>query len=204
MGILSFISALSIFLIYCYDQNNTTFESTRLAIPTGFESEVKTISSVNDKQFETVTIGNQTWSATNISIPVEGSMCYEHDAENCKKFGPLYSYQQALELETKFPGWRLPTKQDVDALISFLGGKTKAGKALKVGGSSGFNALMAGFKEARNGKFYRINEQTGFWTSTSAGEETAWKFYIAIEQDDINFHPVFKKYGDSVRLIKIE
>ena len=62
---------------------------------------------------------------------------------------------------------------------------------------------MAGYREAQDGKYYRINEQTGFWTSTSEDKATAWKLYITIEEDNINFHPVYKKYGDSVRLIKI-
>jgi len=96
------------------------------------------------------------------------------------------------------------SKEDVDTLIAFLGGHDKAGKELKVGGSSGFNALLAGYREAKNGKYYRINEQTGFWTSLAEDANTAWKFYLTIEEDNINFHPVYKKYGDSVRLIKID
>jgi uncharacterized protein (TIGR02145 family) len=153
--------------------------------------------------FATVKIGNQTWSAQNISIHIEGSVCYENNLENCKTFGALYTYVQALAIAKKFPGWRLPTKVDVDTLIAFLGGHDKAGKELKVGGSSGFNALLAGYREAKNGKYYRINEQTGFWTSLAEDANTAWKFYLTIEEDNINFHPVYKEYGDSVRLIKI-
>jgi len=44
----------------------------------------------------------------------------------------------------KIPGWRLPIKADVDILIAVLGGEEKSGKELIVGGSSSFNALMAG------------------------------------------------------------
>jgi len=153
--------------------------------------------------FATVKIGNQTWSAQNISIPIEGTVCYENNLENCKTFGPLYTYEQALAIAKQFPGWRLPTKEDVDTLIAFTGGHDKAGKELKAGGSSGFNALLAGYREAKNGKYYRINEQTGFWTSLAEDANTAWKFYLTIEEDNINFHPVHKEYGDSIRLIKI-
>ena len=158
----------------------------------------------NALQFKVADIGDQTWSAENISIPVEGASCYENNPENCECFGPLYTQTQAMEAAQKFPGWRLPTKTDVDILIAFLGGKTLAGKELKVGSSWGFNALFAGYRDALNGRYYRINEQTGFWTSTTVGEEKAWKFYLTIEQDILNFHPVSKNYGDSVRLVKIK
>jgi len=161
------------------------------------------MASKQNLELPTVKIGNQTWSAQNISIPIEGSVCYENKLENCKTFGPLYTYDQALDVAKKFPGWRLPTKEDVETLIAFLGGHDKAGKELKVGGSSGFNALLAGYREAKNGKYYRINEQTGFWTSLAQDAKTAWKFYLTIEEDYVNFRPVYKEYGDSVRLIKI-
>ena len=162
------------------------------------------MASKQNVEFTTVKIGNQTWSAQNISIPIKGSVCYENNPENCKTFGPLYTYAQALDVAKKFPGWRLPTKEDVDTLIAFLGGQDKAGKELKVGGSSGFNALLAGYREAQNGKYYRINEQTGFWTSFAENAKTAWKFYLTIEEDNVNFHPVYKGYGDSIRLIKLD
>ena len=155
-------------------------------------------------QFKIVNIGDQTWSGENISIPLEGAACYENNPENCKLFGPLYTHAQATEVAENFPGWRLPAKSDVETLMAFLGGKIIAGKALKVGGSSGFNALFAGYRDALNGKYYRIHEQTGFWTSTAMGEEKAWKFYLTTEQDILNFYPVSKNYGDSIRLIKIK
>lgn len=162
------------------------------------------MASKQNEEFTTVKIGNQTWAAQNISLPIKGSVCYENNPENCKTFGPLYTYAQALDVTKKFPGWRLPTKEDVYTLIAVLGGQDKAGKELKVGGSSGFNALLAGYREAQNGKYYRINEQTGFWTSLAENAKTAWKFYLTIEEDKVNFHPVHKEYGDSIRLIKIE
>jgi uncharacterized protein (TIGR02145 family) len=154
-------------------------------------------------EFQRVKIGQQTWTAENISIHVDGCQCYENNPDNCKVFGPLYTHAQAMEAANNFPGWRLPTKKDVEILISFLGGQTNAGEELKVGGSSGFNALFAGFREAKNGKYYRLNQQTGFWTSTTEDEETVWKFYLMIEKRALSFHPVSKKYGDSVRLIKV-
>jgi uncharacterized protein (TIGR02145 family) len=169
-----------------------------------FPQKINAMDSKQKAEFPTVKIGDQTWSAKNISIPVNGSVCYEDNPENCNTFGPLYTYEQALEVAEKFPGWRLPTKADIDTMIAFLGGPDKAGKELKAGGSSGFNALLAGYREAQNGKYYRINEQTGFWTSTAEDSKTAWKFYLTIEDDNINFHPVYKKYGDSIRLIKID
>lgn len=151
---------------------------------------------------KTVKIGNQVWSADNIRFPLKGSVCYENNTKNCEIFGPLYTYEQALEVAEKYPGWRLPTKTDIHELIEYLGGAEVAGGKLKVDGSSGFNALMAGFREAQDGQYYRINEQTGFWTSTAEDKTTAWKYYLTIESAKVRFHPVYKEYGDSIRLLR--
>jgi len=48
-----------------------------------------------NSQFKTIKIGNQTCSAENISIPIKGNVCYETNPQNCKTFGPLYTYAQA-------------------------------------------------------------------------------------------------------------
>ena len=155
----------------------------------------------NLMRLKSVLIGSQIWSHENITLPVDGCVCYDDNPDNCLVFGPLYTYSQALVLVQKFPGWRLPSKEDVDTLISFLGGMSKAGKEIKVGGSSNFNALLAGYR-ATNGKYCRKGEQTGFWTSTPDGDDKAWKFYVTAEDESIKFHPVSRNYGDSIRLIK--
>jgi uncharacterized protein (TIGR02145 family) len=190
MKLLNFFTTLGVISNFCFAQNKLSITKQCAA------------SSTDSLPFKTVKIGSQIWSAENISVPLAGSVCYEDNPENCKTFGPLYTYAQAKEVANKFPGWRLPTKADVDLLIAFLGGEEKAGKELKQGGVSGFNALMAGYRESQNGKYYRINKQTGFWTSTPGSGQTAWKFYMSVEKENINFHPVDVKYGDSIRLIK--
>ena len=70
-------------------------------------------------------------------------------------------------------GWHLPTREECDQLINYLGGSDQAFNKLIDGGSSGFNALLAGvcvLEPRHNKKVYRYDgfgEFAGFWTFDS-------------------------------------
>ena len=151
---------------------------------------------------KTVSLAGRKWTVENLSVPWPGSWAPNGDESLVATYGRLYTHAMALDLAALAPGWRLPTKEDVDALIAAVGGQALGAAALKTGGSSGFEALFAGFREPEDQTFRRTGKQTGFWSATLADENQAWKFFLRTEDDRIRFKPVSRDYGDSVRLIR--
>jgi uncharacterized protein (TIGR02145 family) len=84
------------------------------------------------KKYKTVKIGEQVWMAENLNY--HGSdgylgLCYDKKPEHCKKYGRLYSWNEA---KTACPsGWHLPSDDEWEELIDFAGGDEVAGKKLK-------------------------------------------------------------------------
>ena len=104
--------------------------------------------------YKTVKIGSQVWMAENLNYALpDSSWCYENEPDSCAKYGRLYNFNGA---QLACPaGWHLPSNEEWSILEKTLGmsdseiGKggsrgTNEGDKLKVGGSTGFNALMAG------------------------------------------------------------
>lgn len=80
------------------------------------------------KKYKTVKIGQQVWMAENLNHALRGSHCYKESASNCRKYGQLYRWTQAIEVCPD--GWHLPSEDEFRELIENVGGKN-AGKSLK-------------------------------------------------------------------------
>ena len=130
------------------------------------------------KTYKTVKIGEQTWMAENLNYDAKGSKCYGEGGEvyigydgendipitktlspaemeaNCKKYGRLYNWATAMNIDAKFneekwdgsdvkhsgicpSGWHLPNDKEWQTLVDFAGGNSIAGKKLKA--KSGWN-----------------------------------------------------------------
>ena len=133
----------------------------------------------NGETYQTVQIGEQVWMARNLNFGNASKTCYDHNPENCLKYGALYTWEEALEVCPA--GWHLPSKADWEILSKNLG-VTDAGQKLKASpddpipwdgtNESGFNALPAG---AGNGEgFHRMGDWALFWSSTESKHERAW------------------------------
>lgn len=156
------------------------------------------VGTVNAQEFKTVKIGNQVWMASNFSQNVPGSNPYNEDPVMEAKYGRLYTFQAALKACPK--GWHLPSLKEWDELLTLLGGEDKAGKLLKEGGGSGFNAKLAGMSDI--GNYRLLNSYGAFWTSTAEGTNNAWFYYITTDNSAVTSTYSVKTHGLSVRYIK--
>ena len=80
--------------------------------------------------YKTVKIGPQTWFAQNLNYETYSSYCYDNNDLSCSHFGRLYSLADAVEACPA--GWHLPTQDDWNVLFEAVGGRSVAGKKLKL------------------------------------------------------------------------
>lgn len=158
--------------------------------------------------YKTIKIGTQTWMAENLRAthyrngdPIPnvksaadwiklntGAYCTYGNSNNLDSivtFGRLYNWYVAADSRKVCPlGWHVPSKEEAQTLISFLGPNT-AGTQLKEvsskwknnpagNNSSGFTALPSGARRADTGEFTNLGYLTGWWTTTQKDANFAW------------------------------
>jgi len=119
-----------------YNNAKTTLQSVRCLkngsfTPSSSSSEYFTDTRDN-KEYKYVKIGNQTWMAedlTYLTNEQQTSHCPGNNEDNCKTYGRLYNWTNALEACPA--GWHLPNNDEWDELIDLAGGAETAGKHLK-------------------------------------------------------------------------
>jgi len=132
---------------------------------------------------------------------------------NYTTYGVLYNWEAAKASCPK--GWHLPTDGEQHILDNYLttaGGSCDAnrngvwdcdpaGTLLKSGGSSGFNALMSGYRTA-NGSFYGLGSYTHFWSSSASSSSLAWRRDLSTSGSTVGRNYYNKAYGFSVRCLR--
>jgi len=140
------------------------------------ESETETFTDPRDgKTYRTVKIGEQVWMAENLNFECEGSVCYDNDPKNAKKYGRLYDWEAANKACP--PGWHLPSLKEWKDLEDFTqsypinGGKKLKAKSgwndykEKSGNGTddyGFSALPGGVSVNPNDSFIWVGN-CGLW-----------------------------------------
>ena len=57
-------------------------------------------SGLSDEDF--VKVGSRYWTKKNLDVDVQGSKCYNNEPANCEKYGRLYTWAQAMDIDTKY------------------------------------------------------------------------------------------------------
>lgn len=122
-----------------------------------------------------------TWMAQNLNYKTESSYAYYEQDSNRAAFGLLYTWEAAKKACPQ--GWHVATDEEWSMLVNQFGGAEKAARALKSTkgwqesgngtNSSGFNALPGGQRKP-GGSYINLGGLGFWWTSSPAGEKTAW------------------------------
>jgi uncharacterized protein (TIGR02145 family) len=104
----------------------------------------------DDKKYRYTTIGTQTWMAENLNYSTKGGGCYDDEKSKCKKYGALYDWATAMDIDPKCniqtidscgaiissrhrgicpEGWHIPSDAEWTILTSYVG--DNPGKKLK-------------------------------------------------------------------------
>ena len=185
-----------------------------------------------------VKIGTQIWSARNLDVTkyqngdvipnvtnidewtklTTGAWCYLNNNPILgSKFGKIYNWYAVNDPRGLAPkGWRIPTVNDWNILIEYLGGTTVAGGKMKEAGTanwsypntgatneSGFNALPSGFRN-KYGVFSNPNTDAFWWTNQKddSRKDAAFDFSTQFNHSELRKFSDGFVAGNTVRCIK--
>lgn len=149
--------------------------------------------------------------------------CYNNDSTNCTTYGGLYQWDEMMQFVTTEStkgicpcNWHVPSENEWQTLELSLGMTalqvarsnvdswdrgTTEGTALKVGGSSGFNALLSGMGTPYG--FYNLGVFEYTYTSSVYNTNYAWRRCLRTGYSTIGrWNTFYKTYGFSVRCVK--
>ncbi len=175
---------------------------------------------IDGNNYRIVQIGSMTWMAENLKVtrdkdgnPLD-TYCYMDKDSRCDEFGQLYPWEEALKASPA--GWRLPTSEDWKRLEIELGMDpdeadefgwrgTDQGTQLKEHGTTGFDALLSGYKDGTvlyDGRYFDIGYFAAFWSATEYDSIKAVTRFVYVTYDDIYQGSYDKTAALSVRCIR--
>jgi uncharacterized protein (TIGR02145 family) len=160
------------------------------------------------KKYKTVKIGVQTWMAEDLKY-APGGECYNNDIDYCKKYGRLYLWGTAIKVCPS--GWHLPSYDEWDILVDFVGGDNVAGKKLKAksrwnsdgngDGAFGFSALPGGYGNS-DGSFNNVGYDGSWWSATEDDSSNAYSRYMGYDYENAYWSYYDKYHLFSVRCLQ--
>lgn len=203
-----------------------------------------TVTDMDGNIYQTVKIGGQWWMAENLkatryrngdTIPnvtdntmwsglTSGAYCsYNNSAGYLYIYGGLYNWFAAIDSRGISPlGWHIPTSDEWQELITYLGGATVAGGKMKdieidytgsegwywaypntgASNESGFSALPGGLRSG-SGLYANRSGYAHFWSSTDLHNYGANSYLLYCESSSISHQESSSKIiGMSIRCIK--
>ncbi|HNW71289.1 MAG TPA: FISUMP domain-containing protein, partial [Bacteroidales bacterium] len=138
--------------------------------------------------------------AENLNYSIDFSWCNGNSAVNCNGYGRLYTWETAKMVCPS--GWHLPSKSEFDTLLINVGGSgNNAYHALKEGGSTGFNALLGGWRDEK-GQYGDLGKFGHYWCSTEWKTHVGWSLGIIPPLEFSHMRNTRKYWGFSVRCVK--
>jgi len=210
----------------------------------------KSVTDIDNNTYSTIRIGDQVWMQENLNVtryrngdPISyitmqddkdwlkttsGAFCaYNDDSEIAEKYGYLYNGYAIFDERNICPeGWHVPTKEEIETLLNYLGGRTAAGHMLKnrsgwddlhskTNNLSGFSALPGGarlafrYEDDENTKTYFSDGKKKAFFASQESSESAYRdnllWYIQIFNDggDVQLNDnITLRSGQSIRCIK--
>lgn len=163
------------------------------------------VTDVDENIYKTTVIGSQIWMAENLNVTkyknggaipnvtdntewgelTSGANCdLNNDPSISTTHGRIYNwYAVDNSFGVCMEGWHVPSKEEWDALVEYLGGTGAGGKMKEEGtthwsggngtNESGFTAIAMGYRNAVDGNFYDYPDASGggatqaYWWSSS-------------------------------------
>jgi len=203
------------------------------------------VTGIDGNTYKTVIIGTQTWMAENLkttkykngdAIPnitqnansggwdeqSTGAYCdFNNDASISVTHGRLYNWYAGNDSRgVCMEGWHVPSKDEWENLINYLGGTDYAGGKMKEEGTthwkspntgatneSGFTALAMGWRNYAGGGWHHgISGDDAhyayYWSSTGTDSYHAYKVNLYYENTQIHISYTGNAFGMSIRCIK--
>ena len=219
------------------EMKTLTADATLTFNGTYIEEQTNTVTDIDGNVYQTVQIGDQIWMAENLkvthyrngdSIPNVtdqnewaglyvgvGAYCeYGNNHSNVSTYGRLYNWYVVDDSRGIAPaGWHVPSYDEWQTLVDYLGGAAVAGGKLKEVGTehwespntgatneSGFTALPGGCRD-HAGYYNGLGWDTSIW-STTLMYGGAWILILDCSSATAGFDHFGKPDGNSIRCIK--
>lgn len=195
------------------------------------ENNKETVTDIDGNVYKTVRIGDQVWMAENLKVRryrngeiiphiiddnewtnfEDGTWCnYDNNSVYDAEYGKLYNWYAVDDNRGLAPeGWHVPSEEEWDILIDYLGGYEIAGNKLKSlyinewsTNESGFTALAGGGRNGNNGMFHKFGDSFDWWSSTPFDTKSAKGRDMFSYDSDIHWFNIYKTCGASVRCVQ--
>lgn len=193
---------------------------------------------IDDNTYNLISIGNKIIIVENLKVtkyrngdvigtttPLDKSILGETNSKyqwppqgnelNVSTYGRLYTWYAITDSRKICPlGWHVPTREEWNSIINYLGGGGVSGGKLKeeglehwmspnVGANnfSGFSGLPSGSRDL-DGRNFGFSKYGYWWTTTEENSDRAINWDLSFENSSTGFGSSPKAEGFSVRCIK--
>ena len=153
------------------------------------------LDSRDQKAYNWVKIGTQTWMAENLAYKIDsGCWAYDNNESNATVYGYLYTWEIAQTIAPE--GWHLPSQAEWEVLVYYLGGASKAFNKLLESGTahwdspnsgtndSKFTALPSGYYDQRDEAFFNaMGHLTMFHSTTESTDDISIAYGLILNSN---------------------